>query len=99
MLIAIAQTLIIHYLCFDPQKIVNAVLKASANIPSVRIGKNEILGFVESKIECDLPLEVEEIQDRVEMWLMANHPHVAKLYIIYREKHKEIRFIKGRAEL
>ncbi|MFI3320292.1 MAG: anaerobic ribonucleoside-triphosphate reductase [Rikenellaceae bacterium] len=83
---------------FDPKKIVNAVLKASANIPSIRIGKSEILGFVESKIECDLPLGVEEIQDRVEMWLMANYPPVAKLYIIYREKHKEIRFIKGRAE-
>ncbi len=83
---------------FDPQKIVSAVLKASANIPSIKIGKNEILGFVESKIECDLPLGVEEIQDRVEIWLMANYPHVAKLYIIYREKHKEIRFIKGRAE-
>ncbi|MFI3286030.1 MAG: anaerobic ribonucleoside-triphosphate reductase [Rikenellaceae bacterium] len=83
---------------FDPIKIVNAVIKASTNIPTIRIGKSEILGFVESKIECDLPLEVEEIQDRVEMWLMANYPQVAKLYIIYREKHKEIRFIKGRAE-
>ncbi len=83
---------------FNPMKIVGAVLKASANIPSIRIGKSEILGFVESKIEPDLPLEVEEIQDRVEMWLMANYPQVAKLYIIYREKHKEIRFIKGRAE-
>ncbi len=83
---------------FDPIKIVNAIQKAASNIPGVKIGKNEILGFVESKIESDLPLEVEEIQDRVEMWLMANYPTVAKLYIIYREKHKEIRFIKGRAE-
>ncbi len=83
---------------FDPQKIVNAIQKASANIPDVRIGDNEILGFVESKITYYLPLEVEEIQDRVETWLMANYPAVAKLYIIYRERHKEIRFIKGRAE-
>ncbi|MFI3306004.1 MAG: anaerobic ribonucleoside-triphosphate reductase [Rikenellaceae bacterium] len=83
---------------FDPIKIVNAIQKAAANVPGARIGKNEILGFVESKIESDLPLEVEEIQDRVELWLMANYPTVAKVYIIYREKHKEIRFIKGRAE-
>ncbi|MFI3303958.1 MAG: anaerobic ribonucleoside-triphosphate reductase [Rikenellaceae bacterium] len=83
---------------FDPNKIVNAIQKACANVPNVKIGNSEILGFVDSKIASDLPLEVEEIQDRVELWLMANYPSVAKLYIIYREKHKEIRFIKGRAE-
>ncbi len=83
---------------FDPNKIVNAIQKACVNIPEIRIGDSEILGFVDSKITPSLPLGVEEIQDRVEMWLMANYPTVAKLYIIYREKHKEIRFIKGRAE-
>ena len=83
---------------FSPIKIVNAIQKASINIPNVHIGDSEILGFVDSKITPYLPLSVEEIQDRVEMWLMANYPAVAKLYIIYREKHKEIRFIKGRAE-
>ncbi|MFR9503891.1 MAG: anaerobic ribonucleoside-triphosphate reductase [Rikenellaceae bacterium] len=87
-----------EYKEFDPNKIVCAIKKASANIPNIKIGNSEILGFVDSKIACDLPLEVEEIQDRVETWLMANYPTVAKLYIIYREKHKEIRFIKGRAE-
>ncbi len=83
---------------FDPNKIVCAIQKACINVPNTRIGNSEILGFVDSKITPDLPLDVEEIQDRVETWLMANYPAVAKLYIIYREKHKEIRFIKGRAE-
>lgn len=39
---------------------------------------------------------MEKIQDTIEYWLMENYPKVAKNYIIYREKHKESRFIKER---
>ncbi len=36
-------------------------------------------------------LDVEQIQDIVEMVLMKNEPNVAKSYILYRNKHAEIR--------
>ena len=42
---------------------------------------------------------VEEIQDKVEQLLMGNkHYKAAKAYILYREKHKEARFIKERLD-
>jgi ribonucleoside-triphosphate reductase len=42
---------------------------------------------------------VEEIQDKVEQVLMHNnHYQAAKAYILYREKHKEARFIKERLD-
>ena len=39
---------------------------------------------------------VEDIQDRVEKYLMKANPKVAKAYILYREQRKQTRFIKER---
>ena len=39
---------------------------------------------------------VEDIQDRVEKYLMKTNPKVAKAYILYREQRKQTRFIKER---
>ena len=44
-------------------------------------------------------ISIEEIQNRIEDILMNNHHFkVAKAYIIYREKHREARFIKERID-
>lgn len=44
-------------------------------------------------------MHVEDIQDKVEDILMEHAPHkVAKAYILYREQHKESRFIRGRLD-
>lgn len=44
-------------------------------------------------------LKVEDIQDSIEYYLMKEgHYEVAKSYIIYREKHKETRFIRERLD-
>lgn len=43
------------------------------------------------------PIGVEEIQNRIERWLMDNkYFQVAKSFILYREKHKEDRILKDR---
>ena len=39
---------------------------------------------------------VEDIQDRVEKYLMKTNPKVAKAYILYREQRKQTRFITER---
>ena len=39
---------------------------------------------------------VEDIQDKVEKYLMQTNPKVAKAYILYREQKKQARFIKKR---
>ena len=39
---------------------------------------------------------VEDIQDKVEKYLMKTNPKVAKAYILYREQKKQARFIKKR---
>lgn len=47
----------------------------------------------------DTAESIEDIQDAVETTLMSNHYYdVAKAYIIYREKHKESRFIRERID-
>lgn len=44
-------------------------------------------------------MTVEEIQDEIELALMKNgFYNVAKSFILYRDKHKDLRFIKERAE-
>ena len=83
---------------FDKSKICNAIQKAF-----IASGKDEDAAGVYGKIIAEevvthLPkketVTVEEIQDEVENQLMngfINNPEVAKLYILYREKHKNIR--------
>ena len=84
---------------FDINKIVNAVNKAfnscGETMPDYMTA---LLHSVFSIISGDV-ISIEEIQDKVEDILMNNrHFKVAKAYIIYREKHREARFIKERID-
>lgn len=82
---------------FNEKKIVNAVAAAFESV-------GQILppGLIESlikAIEVNLPnpVGVEEIQNRVERYLMDNkYFQAAKSFILYREKHKEDRILKDR---
>lgn len=82
---------------FDEEKIVNAVAAAFESV-----GQTLPSGLIESfikTIEANLPnpIAVEEIQNRVEKYLMDNkYFQAAKSFILYREKHKEDRILKDR---
>lgn len=82
---------------FDEKKIVNAVAAAFESV-----GQTLPPGLMESltkAIEVNLPnpVGVEEIQNRVERYLMDNkYFQAAKSFILYREKHKEDRILKDR---
>ena len=82
---------------FNVQKVVNAVQKAFAPVG------NELPEHLNTTIpalfeEGDV-IGVEDIQDRVEQLLMNDrHFKAAKSYILYREKHKQARFIKERID-
>ena len=82
---------------FNVQKVVNAVQKAFA---SVGCGLPEYLNtMIPSLFEEGDVIGVEDIQDRVEQLLMNDkHFRAAKSYILYREKHKQARFIKERID-
>ena len=82
---------------FNVQKIVNAVQKAFASVGS------ELPEYLNTMIPALFEKEdiigVEDIQDRVEQLLMNDrHFKAAKSYILYREKHKQARFIKERID-
>lgn len=82
---------------FNVQKVVNAVQKAFASVGC------ELPEYLSTMIlalfeEGDV-IGVEDIQDRVEQLLMNDkHFKAAKSYILYREKHKQARFIKERID-
>lgn len=82
---------------FDVDKIYIAVSKAFKSV------HQEVPEYLKHAIRAlftgiDI-IGVEEIQDRVEQLLMHdNHYRAAKSYILYREKHKEARFIKERLD-
>ena len=82
---------------FNVQKVVNAVQKAFASVGG------ELPEYLNTMIpvlfeEGDV-IGVEDIQDRVEQLLMNDrHFKAAKSYILYREKHKQARFIKERID-
>ena len=82
---------------FNVQKVVNAVQKA---FESVGCGLPEYLNtMIPSLFEDGDVIGVEDIQDRVEQLLMNDkHFRAAKSYILYREKHKQARFIKERID-
>ena len=64
--------------------------------------KDDIMSSVRDKFGGDDGPEtvgVEDVQDAVERILVDAAPYeVAKAYIIYRESHKEMRFIKERID-
>lgn len=79
---------------FELDKIINAIMKASAEVPSnEQIDKGDAV-IIASVISTyfDGEISVETIQDAVERHLM-NHRHfaVAKAYMLYREKRAMIR--------
>ena len=82
---------------FNEKKIVNAVAAAFESV-----GQTLPPGLMESlikAIEVNLPnpIGVEEIQNKVERYLMDNkYFQAAKSFILYREKHKEDRILKDR---
>ncbi|MBO4525440.1 MAG: anaerobic ribonucleoside-triphosphate reductase [Bacteroidales bacterium] len=86
---------------FDFSKIENAV-----NSAFEACGKGHVPNdFVESLMHLfnmfdeDHTFKVEKLQDIVETHLMfEKHYEVAKAYILYREKHKDLRFIKERVD-
>ncbi len=84
---------------FDSAKIETAVFKAYGNVylnkeeeenhERARAATHQVIEELK-KVNKEA-LGVEEIQDIVEMILMKNDPEVAKAYILYRNKHAEIR--------
>lgn len=85
---------------FDMGKIIAAVTKAfkefNLDVPEDIIQRilNQVTAQATLTSEC---ISVEDIQDIVEYVLMSTqYKEVAKSYILYREKHKESRFIKDR---
>ena len=83
---------------FDVEKIIKAVEKAFNScgkiIPDSVVNTIRIMFIMEGDT-----IGIEEIQNRVEKILMAQmHFDEVKNYIIYREKHKEIREIRDRLD-
>lgn len=84
---------------FNVDKIINAVEKAfkscNKKMPQYLY---DMLGALFGTLEGDT-IGIEEIQNKVEDVLMNdNHFDVAKSYIIYREQHKQARFIRERID-
>ena len=82
---------------FDIEKVYLAVSKA---FKSVHQEIPEYLKYTIHALFSGIDvIGVEEIQDRIEQLLMHdNHYKAAKSFILYREKHKEARFIKERLD-
>ena len=86
---------------FDYSKIIKALKAAYAesNIPFEVLPEHEET-LVKAILKTDSDtLNVEDIQDLVEQYLMtAGELPVLKAFILYREKHKEARFITNRID-
>lgn len=82
---------------FDLNKVHIAVSKAFQSVGQ-EVPRYLITMINATFVGIDI-IGVEEIQDKVEQLLMGNkHYKAAKAYILYREKHKEARFIKERLD-
>ena len=84
---------------FNLDKIIKAVIGAyeSQNIKASKEVLDEINYVFNNDIEE--PIGVEEIQDQVEKILMDLAPYkVAKSFILYREKHRQARFVRERID-
>lgn len=84
---------------FNLNKIIKAVDKAFKSCgEETPIYIHDTLVALFAVIDSDI-ISIEEIQNKIEDILMNNrHFKVAKAYIIYREKHREARFIKERID-
>ena len=86
---------------FNPEKIENAIHKAfkACNQEPTLIEDNIIVSFCNSFNKNIEALHLETIQDEVEEFLMTNGWFkVAKAFILYRELHKQERFIEERLD-
>lgn len=82
---------------FDSNKIIGAIQKAAKSVNN-EIPELYIQTFINEKLKHKKELTVESIQDEIEEWLMTHYHNVAKAYILYREQHKEHRFIRERID-
>ena len=83
---------------FDIKKIIKAVKEAFTSC-NERVTKSFIAYLEEVFEDCSGIIGIEEIQDKVEKALMnRGHYDVARNYIIYRERHKQARFIRERID-
>lgn len=82
---------------FDEEKIINAVAAAFESVGQT-LPPRLMRSFIKAiKVNLPNPVGVEEIQNRVERYLMDNkYFQAAKSFILYREKHKEDRILKDR---
>ena len=91
---------------FDKTKIVHSVMAAYKSVgEDFDIAEDTVLNehfnlknlndWCVKELGILIP-SVEDIQDRVEKYLMKTNPKVAKAYILYREQRKQTRFIKER---
>src|SRR5574344_1727635 len=82
---------------FSIDKIKNAIRKAFLSIGS--FATEEDLAQILSRVSLKDTMTVEEIQNQVEIALMAEHYYsVAKSYMLYRQKHLEDREVKNKLE-
>lgn len=83
---------------FNIEKVLHAVT-GSYKSQGLEVS-NEVLKEIKYEFKKDVgPLGVEEIQDRVEKILMDLAPYkVAKAFILYREQHRQARFVRERID-
>lgn len=82
---------------FDWNKIKKVVEKAfnACN----KIFNEEIFSDIKDELYIEEGITVEELQDQIEQALFeCGHFEVAKAFILYRDKHKELRFLKERSD-
>ncbi len=85
---------------FVQKKIANAIYKAMVEVkkPNQRLARrlsDKVVTLLEERLAKDQIPTVEEVQDIVEEALMkSGQVDVARAYIVYRQKHKEIRELK-----
>ena len=82
---------------FSADKIKNAIAKAFLSVNS--FATQEVLVNVMSRLKIHDGISVEEIQNQVEVSLMAERYYeVAKAYILYRQRHYEDREVKEKLD-
>ena len=89
---------------FDWDKIENVISKAFRAVGKTLTPEmyNDIIDelyFGDEKGVLREAISVEELQDQIEQALFeCDHFDVAKAFILYRDKHKELRFLKERSD-
>jgi ribonucleoside-triphosphate reductase (formate) len=82
---------------FDKRRIANAIFKAAQAVGGRNRRRSEILAdiitdYLSKEFKPENPPTIENIQDTVEKILIEQgHARTAKAYILYRQKHEELR--------